>query len=200
MILSQVVLPDAVVRDPYQWHRSLWSLFPDRPDAQREFLYRVEAAKPGQAGRVLLLSTWEPQGSASIPILATRPFAPELQAGQRLRFCLVANPVRCIRDDNGRIGKDGKAKACRVPIVQEAAQLDWVIRKLNGAATVDSAIVSTLPALHFRKRGQTPGKLVPARYDGILSVRSPAALLSILAVGIGPAKSFGCGLLTLARA
>lgn len=199
MILSQIVLPASVVRDPYQWHRSLWSLFPERPDAQREFLYRMEANKPGLASRVLLLSTWQPQDSANASVFATRRFAPELQAGQQLRFCLVANPVRCIRDENGRAGKDGKPKACRVPIVQEAAQLDWLIRKLDGAATVDSAIVSALPALHFRKRGQTPGKLVPARYDGILTVQSPDSLVSLVASGIGPAKSFGCGLLSLAR-
>ena len=200
MILSQIVLPWSTARDPYQWHKALWSLFPDRPDAQRQFLYRVEQSVPGQAAMVLMLSSWKPQGNDSVPVLAMREFRPAFKLGQRLRFRLIANPVRCIRDESGRIGKDGKSKTCRVPIIQESAQLDWLVRKLDGVATLDTAIVAAQVPMHFRKTGHAPGKLVPVRYDGILNVQSAEKLADCLYSGIGPAKAFGCGLLSLARA
>lgn len=200
MILSQIVLPWGTVRDPYQWHKALWSLFPDHPDARREFLFRVEHSVPGQPARVLLLAPWQPQGNHTAAVLATRDFQPSFVAGQHLRFRLVANPVRCIRDEGGRVDKEGRPKACRVPIVQESAQLDWLSRKLDGAATLESAIVAGQAPLHFRKKGSGAGKLVPVRYDGVLSVQSANRLIDFLRSGIGPAKAFGCGLLSLARA
>jgi CRISPR system Cascade subunit CasE len=201
MILSQIVLPWHTARDPYQWHRALWSLFPDRPDAQREFLYRVEHSIPGQSAKLLMLAPWQPQGNHSAAVLATREFQPAFTSGQRLRFRLVANPVRCIRDQGGRVDKkNGHPKACRVPIVQESAQLDWLVRKLDGVATLETAIVAGQAPLHFRKKGSGAGKLVPVRYDGILSVQSSEKLIDHLRAGIGPAKAFGCGLLSLAPA
>lgn len=200
MILSQIALPWPTARHPYQWHQALWSLFPDRPDAQREFLYRIEQSTPGQSAKVLMLSSWQPQGSHEIPVLGTREFRPDFAPGQRLHFRLVANPIRSIRDEGGRIGKDGKPKACRVPIVNETAQIDWLARKLDHVAELETAIVAVQPPLHFRKGGHAPGKLVPVRYDGVISIKSVENLVQCLRSGIGPAKAFGCGLLSLARA
>lgn len=200
MILSQIVLPWSTARDPYRWHKALWSLFPDRPTARREFLFRVEQSAPGQAARLLLLAPWHPHGSDAASVLATREFAPALGRGQRLRFRLVANPVRCIRDEGGRVDKSGRAKACRVPIVQEDARLDWLARKLDGAAALETAVVAGQAPLRFRKKGSGAGKVVPVSYDGILGVQSADRLLECLRAGIGPAKAFGCGLLSLARA
>lgn len=200
MILSQIVLPWSTARDPYQWHKALWSLFPDRPDARREFLFRVEHSAPGQPARLLLLAPWQPQSNHAATVFATREFEPAFTIGQRLRFRLVANPVRCIRDEGGRVDKAGRPKACRVPIVQEAAQLDWLARKLDGAAALESVIIAGQAALRFRKKNSGAGKLVPVRYDGVLDVQSTGRLVDCLRSGIGPAKAFGCGLLSLARA
>lgn len=200
MILSRIALPWGTARDPYQWHRALWSLFPDRPDAQREFLFRVEHSTPGQHAQLLLSASWQPQGNPVATVLAMREFKPSFAPGQRLRFRLVANPVRCIRDERGRVDKKGRAKACRVPIVQESAQLEWLARKLDGAASIETAVVAGQASLHFRKKGSGAGKLIPVQYDGVLSVRDADRLVDCLQNGIGPAKAFGCGLLSLARA
>jgi CRISPR system Cascade subunit CasE len=200
VILSRIVLPWNVARDPYQWHKALWSLFPDRPSAQREFLFRVERSVPGQPAQFLLSAPWQPLTSPAATVLATREFIPRFVAGQRLRFRLIANPVRCIRDENGRTDRKGRPKVCRVPIVREPAQLEWLLRKLEGAAMLEAASVAGQAPLHFRKKGSGAGKLIPVRYDGILSVRSADRLMDCLQRGIGPAKAFGCGLLSLARA
>ncbi len=42
MYLSKVIIARAWSRDLYQLHQGLWHLFPNRPDAARDFLFHVE--------------------------------------------------------------------------------------------------------------------------------------------------------------
>lgn len=200
MFLSKVTFPWNMAREPYRWHKAIWSLFPGRADAERQFVFRIEESSPGRSAAVLLLSEWQPESSmhSAAQVLAARAFTPDILAGQILRFRLVANPIRCIRDEGGRLGADGKTKSCRVPILTETARVDWLTRKLEGAATLETAIAVSQPPLHFRKPGQAPGKIVPVRYDGTMRVQLPSALLAQVHLGIGPAKSFGCGLMSFA--
>ena len=51
----------------------------------------------------------------------------------------------------------------------------------------------------FTRQGQT-FTLATATYEGRLEVTDPLMLRQALTHGIGPAKGYGCGLLTLARA
>ena len=50
---------------------------------------------------------------------------------------------------------------------------------------------------------EPPGAFIPmlfcVRYEGHLEVTDPAAFTDTLAAGIGPARAFGCGLMTVAR-
>jgi CRISPR system Cascade subunit CasE len=50
--------------------------------------------------------------------------------------------------------------------------------------------------LYFRKDGEA-GKIVAVTFDGLLRVVDPALLWQQMQQGIGPAKSFGCGLLSI---
>jgi CRISPR system Cascade subunit CasE len=60
-------------------------------------------------------------------------------------------------------------------------------------------VVSDRQRLNLRKGGQSKSiSLVTARFDGILRVTDPVKLRHALTHGIGHAKAFGCGLLTLA--
>lgn len=52
--------------------------------------------------------------------------------------------------------------------------------------------------VRFAHRGGAPVTLTRVTYNGILQVTDPAALRRALTGGIGPAKAYGCGLLTLA--
>ena len=53
--------------------------------------------------------------------------------------------------------------------------------------------------LYFRK-GKRAGKVVVLTYEGILRVENPKKFEEVFRLGIGPAKSMGCGLLSLAGA
>lgn len=199
MYLSKVELSPRWIRDPYQWHRVLWQLFPNRPGASREFLFRVEGRVPDNV-YVLLQSETAPSAYPDgVKVLATKHFLPVLKAGQALRFHLIANPVKTIRDAHGRMNRRDEPKACRVPLIREDQQQRWLSHKLSGAADIDHIQAGSRPPLYFRRQG-TAGKIAPVAFDGILVVRDPVQMLVLLRKGIGPAKSFGCGLLSLARA
>jgi len=106
MFLSKVQLSQSFQRSPYELHRQLWRLFPQQPDTQRDFLFRVEGVLPSCGLIILLQSTREPEREN---VLSSKPFAPVLPIGLRLRFRLRANPVRTIHDkEHGRLRQKGR--------------------------------------------------------------------------------------------
>jgi len=99
MFLSQVSL-SSTTTDPelrrrvdnlYRLHQAIWALFADGPGRQRDFLYRFDQ-ESGQP-RIFCLSARAPREAPALFRVESRPFDPDLQAGQRLRFTLRANPV-----------------------------------------------------------------------------------------------------------
>jgi CRISPR system Cascade subunit CasE len=132
-------------------------------------------------------------------VLASRDYCPILQPNQALRFRLVSNPVKTIKDQYGRINSKGSVKACRVPLVQEEQQLAWLSRKFSGAALIEVASVNSRRPIYFRKDGKA-GKIMAVTFDGMLRVENSEHFWTILQKGVGPAKSFGCGLLSIAKA
>lgn len=206
MFLSRVEVAWPKARNPYDLHRAVWNLFPEEPHESRRafeqnrqgFLFRMEASKPGQAARLLVQSRRAPLAIAErASVLGVREFDPHPTSGQRLAFLLTANPIKTIVDQEGRQHKNGAPKKCRVPLIREQEQRDWLARKLNGAAMVEAASLQILPPIYFRKNGA--GKIVPVTFEGVLTVDQPELLGLLLANGIGPAKGFGCGLLLLRR-
>lgn len=196
MFLSKVWIGWQWARDPYQQHRALWQLFPDRPDSQRDFLFRVEDRQPGRGATVLLQSAQRPEKAPVARVLATKAMPEALPDSARLRFCLRANPVKTIRDEQ-RLDRRGQPKRVRVPLIREEDQLNWLNRKLTGAAVLEAAQVMTEQPLYFRKDSMH-GKIQPVRFEGLLTVADPQSLLALLSQGIGPGKAMGCGLLSLA--
>ena len=100
------------------------------------------------------------------------------------------------KDDNGRQNARGAVKSCRVPLIVEEQQLQWLYRKLHNVASIEAAVIHAQRPLYFRKDGKA-GKIVTVTFDGLLRVLDPALLWLQMQHGIGPAKSFGCGLLSV---
>lgn len=91
-------------------------------------------------------------------------------------------------------------KKCRVPLIRDEELQSWLARKLEGLAKIESVEVEKRQTMNFRKvREKRVGKIQPVSFHGVLSVADPEGLLSLIHAGIGPAKAFGCGLLSLAR-
>ncbi len=206
MFLSRVEIPWDFARNPYELHRQLWRLFPgveresrrNDDEARQGFLFRVEESLPGRPARLLMQSRQAPGAVAGVNVIGAREFHPKPAVGQRLAFLLTANPIKTIVDEQRDAKAAKKSEKCRVPLIREEEQREWLARKLIQAAHIDTVDVLPHPPLHFRK-GNRGGKLVTVTYEGTLRVNNPDALARCLENGIGPAKAFGCGLLLVRR-
>lgn len=206
MFLSRIEIPWEAARNPYNLHRQLWHLFPgeDREtrsndeETRQGFLYRIEDYSTGRPARLLVQSRRTPTRADGLLLVGTREFTPRPGAGQRLAFVLTANPVKTIVDAQ-RDAKPGKqSEKCRVPLITEEEQRQWLLRKLGEAGEVEAVSILPHAPVYFRK-GSRAGKLVTATFEGVLRVRDPDRLAALLENGVGPAKGFGCGLLLVRR-
>lgn len=113
-----------------------------------------------------------------------------------MRFRLLANATRKIDTKTGPDGRRRKGK--RVPVRPERV-LDWLLERAReagfeldaGSVTVQTGYVG------FRHPLLKAANLFAARYDGLLTVTDPARFRAAVQGGIGPAKAFGFGLLTV---
>lgn len=200
MFLSKIMLRGAACSNPYEIHRMLWRLFPEAAAADRDFLFRVGQMERDHA-EVLMQSARKPEKSTeAAQIMACKEYSLSFHTGQRLRFLLVANPIKMIKDAKERPDADGNPKKCRVPLIKEEQQRAWLERKLQGAALLESVEIEPVFPLRFRKnREERAGKIQQVRFQGVLTVAETGILHGLVQTGIGPAKAFGCGLLSLAR-
>ncbi|MGV0423797.1 type I-E CRISPR-associated protein Cas6/Cse3/CasE [Corynebacterium sanguinis] len=124
-----------------------------------------------------------------------------LMKGQRWRFELVANPTY----SEPTPGKRGKVKAH----VSASHQLEWLYARAGAAGfslapreQQDSPAVLERSTEHFYRGGADKGRpvrIAKARFAGTLEVTDAEALRRTLVDGIGRARAYGCGLLTLAK-
>jgi CRISPR system Cascade subunit CasE len=176
--------------------RALWRL--DTPAIATTYLYLVSPGRPDlthlveQAGWPTT-ATWDTREYG--PLLAT------LQPGQRWAFRLTANPVH-----SGRKTPESK-ETQRFGCLREAEQEQWLLRRAERCGFTVATQRDGRPnvRLHHRqaqsfKRGAQSVTLTTATYDGILDVTDGDAFRAALVSGIGHAKAYGCGLLTIAPA
>lgn len=132
--------------------------------------------------------TWQTRDYA--PVLST------LAAGQRYGFRLTANPTRSVRLREG-------ARSQRVGHVTVTQQIQWLLDRAErlgfelGTADEPSFGMVHRARRSFRRQGSTV-TISTATFEGTLRIADADAARSAITGGIGPAKAYGCGLLTLA--
>lgn len=148
------------------------------------------------------------------PNPALRPISEtlsKLHAGQLLSFRLCANPTKRIsknaRPDDPLAGK-------RVGLRREEEQIDWIIRKGQRSGFEIPEIIIDDPEAHVPRvrvasferkigRKREGGKACQMThfsvlFDGLLRVTDANAFRRALTRGIGSAKAYGFGLLSIA--
>lgn len=205
MFLSKVYIPWSQAGNVYQFHQVLWRLFPGHEKDDRSFLFRVEQQQKGTGTKILMQSIQQPDENTNSPhLLAQRSYDINLCVGQKLHFRLRANPIKTIKDDRKvTIVKKSKifAKTVRVPLLHEEEQRAWLERKFGNWAKLETLSIQPEPVLYFRKQKEnSSGKIQPVLFGGILAIVDVHNFLNQLQKGIGPAKAFGCGLLSIAKA
>ncbi|XKK38322.1 type I-E CRISPR-associated protein Cas6/Cse3/CasE [Nocardiopsis sp. ARC36] len=144
-------------------------------------------------------------------------FLGRLEAGQTWAFRLTANPVHSIRRKDGEPTKvtahvTPRHQAGWLLQRQEAGGFEIVRRpvdqQLIPGEDEHELVVHGRDATGFDKADPRPEKkgksrmrvpLVTATFDGRLTVTDPDALRRVLCAGLGRAKAYGCGLMTLAQ-
>lgn len=120
-----------------------------------------------------------------------------IESGMRLRFRLHANPTRKI-DTKSVDGRRRNGR--RVELTREEDQLAWLARKAEQSGfSIHGVRVSPQKRLRGRRKG-VEIVFAGARYDGVVEVVDVVQFRSSLETGIGPAKAYGFGLLSVARA
>jgi CRISPR system Cascade subunit CasE len=216
MFLSRATIRDRnVLRRlagvPYAVHQLVWSLFADAPDRRRDFLFR-EMEQPGLPS-FLILSARMPQQPSGWCIDA-KPFAPQLEAGDRLTFSLRANPVVRRNDDAGRkvrhdVVMDAKRHSRdagefepRQLLIHEAGRV-WLLGRQDALGVRFDEATLRVDGYQVRRFKKSEGTmaihLATLEFIGSLTVADPELLLNRVCQGIGPGKAFGCGLMLLRR-
>lgn len=133
----------------------------------------------------------------------TRPYIrvlDRLAAGQRWAFRLRGNPVYSATTPAGGRGR-------RVAYAGVAGQTTWLLKKAEamgawlGKEDEPAFAVTRRGVAQFGRRSDGARRQVTlawAQFDGTLEVRDPELLRAALTSGVGRAKGYGCGLLTLA--
>lgn len=193
--------------DPYEMHRTLWRAFPEGDPGR--ILFRVETSKGGGPVEVLVQSDnepdWQATGGPGYLVRAEqKKFSPEFQNGQKLRFCLRANPTKRVHSRNERLGSAMAGK--RVGVRGESALLEWLVRKgveggfcLPGGSPAVTVDIVEEGRLKNGKPGFS-GAFDSVVFNGVLEVTDYERFLKTIADGIGTAKGYGFGLLTVAPA
>ncbi|MBX7554392.1 type I-E CRISPR-associated protein Cas6/Cse3/CasE [Streptomyces sp. tea 10] len=186
-------------------HRTVMQLLPDNlgphPRQKAGALFRLE---PVNHQPMLLVQTRIPPDLASLPddygTAATRDLTPTLDAlipGCRVRYRITANPSTRSRRAPGP-GDKPLPKHGRVLALDDTAALAWWQRRATQAGLrLNEVILEHRP---FRRpRTKKPGPFHRLlQFDGTAVVTDPDALTDALLTGIGRAKSYGAGLLSLA--
>ncbi len=204
------------IAHPYQMHKTLMRAFPTPLPPEERVLFRLEIhPRTGQPmllvqsqtppvwdflttadrGRYLL-PNWElPSGVDQNP--EVKEVTLRLRRGQRLVFRLFANPTKKIKAEGRKNGK-------RVELYREEDQRRWLERKLQaaGARLIDVRIGAGRKFTDFQRKAERSQALTfyGVRFDGLLVVEDPEALLKAISQGVGSGKGVGFGLLSVAAA
>lgn len=201
-----------LLASPHAMHAAVRGAFPDAADYERadtRTLWRLDTPAPTTVhlyivspGRPDLTHLVEQAGWPTTDTWVTRDYSgllASLRASQEWAFRLTANPTH-----SGRKTADAK-ETQRFGHLREPEQVEWLIRRTeqHGFALATQADGSPNLRLHRRhtqsfKRGMGTVTLTTATYDGILHITDADAFRRALTHGIGHAKAYGCGLLTLA--
>ncbi len=206
------------VSDCHQLHRTVMGAFPDlvggragaavlfRLETERmpPVLYVQSAAPPDWAAlpEDYLHQDWMGEANPAVKSVVTAWRG--LQRDQHLRFRLLANVVQRLRVPGGGTGP-------RVPVSDPEQQLAWLAKKgeqggFSLLATPEDDGVPAVCAVKDGARNGWKGKegdktrlsFAGVLFDGRLEVTDPDAFRRTLRDGIGPAKAYGYGLLSIA--
>jgi CRISPR system Cascade subunit CasE len=198
------------LHDAYDWHQRTWDAFPHLDgvrnatrgdDAPRHFLTRVDDKDGGY--QLLILSPTEPRRPPWCPDhetnWQTKAVAKNFLEHASYRFALRANPTKKLTPKGPDGLRHGQGK--RVALHDFKDLELWMNRKATESGfEITRGTLRIIPRgqAHFTKEKERRlGTLKIVDFEGALRVTDRTAFTAAFQIGIGSAKSFGCGLLVL---
>ncbi|MEX3106002.1 type I-E CRISPR-associated protein Cas6/Cse3/CasE [Streptomyces sp. ST1015] len=191
------------LRDADGMHRTLMRMVPDglgtSPRQSAGLLYRLDETENAttllvQAAALDL--TRLPDGYGHGDVKDLTPMFRALHPGRAVRYRIAVNPIKNQAPAPGVKGVRGK----RVPLTGPEADQWWARRAAEAGLTLDTLVPTPLNPARRHATGCKPAYYQLVRYDGTATVTDPDALTRAVLTGIGRAKSYGAGLLSLAPA
>ncbi len=203
MYLSQLVLNErdhTVQRDlsnAHDLHRRIMQAFPDeqreQPRAEWNVLFRQEP----DSNIILVQSAIEPDWSRlKQGYLARHSIKPidihniQLNEGRVIQFRLKANPSKRNPETKKLIG-----------LLHQSEQLTWLERQASqhGFMVLNVDVIPTPSVFGIKVKQTSPIRIVSVLYQGVLQITDSALFQTAIQQGIGRGRSYGCGLLSIAR-
>lgn len=199
---------------PYEDHQWLWKFFPADAGTARDYLFRRLDAEATL--RFYVVSHRVPVVPGSSWRVRSRDYAPKMQAGDRLRFDLRANPV-VTRDADGKRKRHDVVMQAKKKLLAERGLTKWeqwqcadkpplyqlvrdscaawlASRAQRSGLVVDDGSLAVDGYMQHRGKRELI-RISTVDFSGELTVTDPALFNTALLSGIGHAKAFGCGLL-----
>lgn len=205
--------------DPYGQHQAIWKLFDLPPKEARvgqpvPFLFRAEQLDGLPVFYVL--SEQCPQDQQDRWRVESKRYAPNIQIGDRLTYKLRVNPTVArgvtgergrrhdvVMDAKQRLGWKDLSEAVRPSLAHLAYEAGacWLRERQEILGVqFDDVSLRVDGYRSWRQRGGKGIVLSTLDFEGLLTVADTERFRTALIAGIGPAKSFGCGLLLVRRA
>lgn len=179
------------ISNPYRVHQRLRMAYPE----EARLLFRIE--EYSNTPILLVQSSEKPDWQnafADFDILAAEPetkyFELNISPGGVYSFRLLANPT---------VTREGK----RLGLLKEEDQRAWLERQIVKAGA--ELLGCQVKKCGLKKSSKNPAKdngkqtHLSVLYDGVIKVTDPDLVAQAVRAGIGPAKGYGFGLLSLAR-
>ena len=209
MYLSKLLLDprnrrvQSEIGNRYELHRTLTVQFPEENRKDIDLLYRLELINDYRRDEITLFVQTQPQphwdALFNAGMVTSNPevkfFELDFSVGDRFYFRLLGNPTM------RKSQPDGKSK--RVGLYTQEEQQAWLSRKARQAG-FEVLVVNLrdfgLIESYKKKNDKTYMiKHLAVQFDGSLKVINPNKFKSAIKNGIGSAKAFGFGLLSLAK-
>ncbi|MGM1058933.1 type I-E CRISPR-associated protein Cas6/Cse3/CasE [Saccharothrix sp. Mg75] len=189
------------VADIHVMHQRVMRMFPQattpHPRAEHNVLFRIVRMPTNTI--VLVQATTRPTpdllptGYAAADTIDLTPLLDRLDHGTRVRYRIVANATAIHTTEPG--------KKRRLWLHDEEA-IQWWQRRANQAGLAVQHTRLTQETLLTGARPKSAGGQRlhhgASQFDGIAVINDPDAIRRAVTTGIGRARSYGCGLLTLA--
>lgn len=215
MYLSRLLLDPASrqvqreLANRYELHRTLCAQFQDARRDEIGLLYRLDNLDIHEYQPITLLvqtqlqPVWDQLLKTSFLLkpAETKMYEPHIVTGLNFRFRLLANPtMRCNK---------GKYEGKRVELQTLESQTDWLVRKgdLGGFRIIGSNAQNLGKIVSSKHQGRLEEQESSKRmtithqavlFEGYLEVVDVNSFQLIIRKGIGSAKAFGFGLLSIA--